>query len=64
MDEEKSVAESVIVSVDFSHGRDVGVLIVGRQTKNKVDIVNALQGDEAWELWQRLIVKKEKENEH
>lgn len=35
--------DSVIVSWDFSHGKDVGVLIVGKQEKGKVEIINALQ---------------------
>lgn len=33
--------DSVIVSWDFSHGKDVGVLIVGKQEKGKVEIINA-----------------------
>lgn len=35
--------DSVIVSWDFSHGKDVGVLIVGKQEKGKVEIINAYQ---------------------
>lgn len=38
--------DSVIVSWDFSHGKDVGVLIVGKQKKGKVEIINAYQGEE------------------
>lgn len=56
------VNESVIVSVDFTRGVDVGVLIVGRknpETKT-VDIINAFQGEEAYWLYQRLITQKEK----
>lgn len=45
---------SVIVSWDFSNGKDVGVLIVGRQTKGTVEIINAFQGKEAEELYLRL----------
>ena len=37
--------DSVIVSWDFSHGKDVGVLIVGKQEKGKVEIINAYQGE-------------------
>ena len=51
---------SLIIGVDFSRGKDVGVLIVGEQKKGKVEIVNAFQGDEAWDLYQKLITKKEK----
>ena len=49
------VAESVIVSVDFSHGKESGILIVGRQTGGTVTIVNAFQGEEAEELYKKLI---------
>lgn len=57
------VNESLIVGVDFTRGEDVGVLIVGRQKKGKVDIVNAFQGKEAYELYEKLITKKEKKKE-
>ena len=50
---------SVIVSWDFSHGKDVGVLIVGEKRINQsVDIINAYQGEEAYELYKKLAVKK------
>lgn len=45
---------SVIVSWDFSNGKDVDVLIVGRQQNGKIDVVNAFQGSEAVELYLRL----------
>lgn len=55
---------SVIVSWDFSHGQDVGVLIVGEQKRGKVEIVNAFQGEEAEELYKKLTTKrKEKRND-
>ena len=51
-----------LVAVDFSKGEDGNdnaVLIVGEK-KNKVDvnIINAFQGEEALELYQKLIAKK------
>lgn len=49
-------AECFLVSVDFSKGEDVGVLIVGKKRPNEsVEIVNAYQGEEALELYKRLI---------
>lgn len=48
-------AESVIVAVDFSHGVDTGVLIVGRQINGHMDIVNAFQGQEAMDIWEKLV---------
>lgn len=47
--------DSVIVSWDFSHGKDAGVLIVGR-----VEIINAYQGEEAKEIYQKLVFHKSK----
>lgn len=50
---------SVIVSVDFSNGVDNSVLIVGHKDgKGKIDIVNALQGVEAEEMYYRLLGKE------
>lgn len=55
--------DCILVSVDFSHGVDVGVLIVGRRLPNGYTaIVNAFQGDEAVELYKKLVTVKEKEN--
>lgn len=55
------VNECVLVSVDFTRGIDTGILIVGRQAPGKdVEIINAFQGEEAYELYQKLITKKEK----
>lgn len=53
----KSVG-SVIVSWDFSNGKDVGVLLVGKQVNGKVEVINAFQGEEAYELYRRLTVQK------
>lgn len=51
------VEGAFIVSFSFSD-KDKGVLIVGKQTKGKVDIINAFQGDEAWELYHKLLIKR------
>lgn len=50
--------DSVIVSWDFAHGKDVGVLIVGRREKGKMEIINAYQGEEAKELYRKLVYSK------
>lgn len=46
------------VSVDFSE-KDEGVMLVARQDEKtkKVEIMNAFVGEEAYELFQRLITK-------
>lgn len=48
---------AVIVSWNFSH-EDTGVLIVGRQTKGVVTIINAFQGKEARDIYEKLTTKK------
>lgn len=46
---------SVIVSWDFSKGKDVGVLLVGRQKPGRnVEIINAFQGKEAEDIYKKL----------
>ncbi len=53
------ISESLIIGVDFTRGIDTGVLIVGRKKPNQaVDIINAFQGEEAQELYRRLITVK------
>lgn len=46
-----------IVSVSFD-ANNKGVLIVGKQENGKMDIVNAFQDEEAYELYQKLIMKR------
>ena len=52
---------SVIVSYD-NQSNDVPILIVGRKRKTQsVDIINAFQGDDAVELYNRLTTVKKSE---
>ena len=58
-----NLSDTLLVSISFSD-KDTGVLVVGRKRKNKsIDIVNAFQGDEALELYKKLVTQKEKNNE-
>lgn len=58
----KNKADTFLVSFDYRHG-DIPVLIVGRRGKEKeIDIINAFQGDEARELYQKLTTKKKGES--
>lgn len=50
-----------VVSWDFSRGDGTGVLIVGEQTKDKMNIVNAFAGDEAYELYKKLSTVEKKD---
>lgn len=50
---------AVIVSWDFSKDMDTGVVIIGKQSKRgKIDVVNALQGREAYDMVNQLLENK------
>lgn len=52
--------DTVLVSFDFTHGVDKSVLVVGRQLPRHSDeVINAFQGEEAYELWKKLTTKRE-----
>jgi hypothetical protein len=54
--------DNLIIGFDFSQGKDVGVLIVGRKRLNQtVEIVNAFQGKEAEDIYKRLTTVKNKD---
>lgn len=56
-----NITDTVLVSYDYNAGKDNAVLIVGRKRPNQsVEIINAFQGEEAKELYKKLITKKEK----
>lgn len=58
------LTDSLLIAIDFSENKDNTVMIIGRKPVGKpVDIINAFQDDEAIELWNKLITKKEKKNE-
>lgn len=54
--------DCILVSIDFSHGEDADVLIVGRKRPSDfAEIINAFQGQEARDLYEKLTVPKKKE---
>ena len=58
-----SITDSIIVGFDSSKNGDNTVLIVGRKRlNNSVYIINAFEGDEALELYRRLVTKKDDQN--
>jgi hypothetical protein len=60
----QKMVDSILVSVDFSNKNDTGVMVVGRKRMNQsVEIINAFQGDEARELYEKLVTKKKKEGQ-
>ena len=57
---DENVSDTILVSVDFTNGKDTGVLVVGRKRPNQsVEIINAFQGKEAEDLYLKLITKGE-----
>ena len=57
-----NLSDALLISISFSD-KDTGVLVVGRKRKNQsVEIVNAFQGEEALELYKKLVTQKEKNN--
>ena len=53
--------DALLVGFDNVNG-DITTLIVGRKRPNQsINIINALQGDEAKELYERLVTPKKGE---
>lgn len=54
---------SLIVSWDFSHDKDKWIFLVGEQViPGHVEIVNAFQGKDAEDIYNKLITKKGEKN--
>ena len=52
----KPLADTLLVSIALTNDEDDAALIVGRKRKGEsVEIVNAFQGKEATDLYNRLI---------
>lgn len=56
----ESFTTTILVGYDYNKEKDNAVLIVGKQLsdKNHVQIINAISGEEATALYNRLIAKK------
>ena len=52
--------DSLIIGYDITTtpDGDNSVLIVGKKKGRKVDIINAFQGEEAIDIWNKLTTKK------
>lgn len=59
---ENKIAGSLIIGYDINHSTNNAVLIVGKKRANEpIEIINAFQGEEAAELYRKLVTKKESE---
>ena len=57
----KEIPDTILVSVDFTNGKDLNVMVVGRKRPNQtVEIINALQGKEAEDLYSKLVTPVKK----
>ena len=57
------INESIIVSVHICDNGDNPIMVIGKQNKGRMDIINALEGEEVVVLWNRLTCKEvEKED--
>ena len=52
---------SYIVAWDFSNGEDYDVLLVGERKNGVMNIVNAFQGQEARDIYEKLSTGKKVE---
>lgn len=56
---ENKITGSLIIGYDIDSSTDNAILIVGRKRMNEsTEIINAFQGKEAVELYEKLITKK------
>ena len=56
-----SLNDTLLVSIDIREGGSV-LMLVGRKRKGEMlEIINTVQGEEAKDIYNRLITKKEKE---
>lgn len=57
----KEIQDTILVSVDFNDNDDLSVMVVGRKRPNQsVEIINALQGKEAEDLYSKLVTPVKK----
>ena len=58
---EREIQDTILVSVDFNGNGDLSVMVVGRKRPNQtVEIINALQGKEAEDLYSKLVTPVKK----
>ena len=53
-----------IVSWDFSNGKEHDILLVGCQGGGKMNIINAFQGKDARDIYEKLSTVENKEEIH
>lgn len=60
----KIISEALLISIDYDESQNHGILIVGRRRHGgRIEIVNTFCGNEALELYKKLVSAKEDNNE-
>lgn len=51
--------DSIVIGIDFSNKNDIKLMVVGRiRMDQSIEIINSFQGDEARELYKKLVTKE------
>ena len=59
MEEDNRAVKSLLVGFDRIPGKDIATLIVGVKKENEpVEIINAFENEEAIELYEKLITRR------
>lgn len=54
------ISDTIIVSIEYNESDETGVLIVGRKKgKGPIEIINAFSGNEALDIYKKLVTVKE-----
>ena len=57
----ESLNDTLLVSIDIREGGSV-LMLIGRKRKGEMlEVINTFQGEEAKDIYNKLIMKKEKE---
>lgn len=63
MNKPLDTSNSLLVGFDFHRGVDAGFIVVAQKLANEhINIINTVSGEEAWEVYQKLIGRKENNN--
>lgn len=60
-DNDTEITGSIIVAFDYKKATGTAILIIGQKAPGAdAKVINAFDGEEAMELWEKLTVTKEK----
>ena len=63
MNKPLDTSNSLLVGFDFDRGVEAGFLVVAQKLPNEhINIINTISGDEAWDIFYKLIGRKENNN--